>query len=891
MSIFAKFRGSLSAPRKRKTARSSGVADFFQSSRIVAAFIFFVTVVAIVGISFVGIHAVNLPVLPNQIASTRIVASESFSYQSAEKTRLAREQIRNRVPRVYRLDYGELRRFESAIQALLRDLEKLDIEHPRDAARAAAPGDEADDADADAAPATPDGKQAGAEPPRAAAASGTATADTTTAASAAPVKPARPRPPPDSPERRAALAAIVDAFNARGPYHAGINDIRTLLNYGDAAARRTLVESALVVLRSLHQEGIHDESPLFAAPGAPGTVTVFRISRPGGASEQHTVQSLEAAERFLRINLETPGTDSRILLALFRIFHNGLNPNLVFDTDASDRLQEETLKNLQPVTVQVERGQTIVEPGIRVTPEQYEMLEAHRHYLYEHGGADTIEALEFFRRVLFVLAMVIACVVYIRIEDRETLQNNGRLALLALVVIANLGLIRFTYWLSELPYFIQNSSIASLLPYVAPTAIAALLVAILIDTGSAIFMALLVSIFTSVIFGNRLDLLVVTFLASMVGIFFCQQVRRRGSVVRAATLGGLTVAVFALLLGIIDQQPILRAPFTVPAQMLAGLCNGLLTGIIVAGILPVIEGLFKRTTDITLLELTDFNHPLLRFMQMEAPGTYHHSLVVAQLSENAAAAIGANPLLARVCALFHDIGKTGKPEYFTENQRDRANPHDESNPSLSALIIKAHVKDGVDLALKHKLPRAVIDVIQQHHGTTLIRFFLQRALNQTRLQSATSFPFAASGATLSPLPPGGSKPPLPASGSKPSLPATPTPLRPEHLKVIETTYRYDGPRPRFKESAIIHLADSVEAASRSLRRVTPQHLGELIDHIFEERLQDGQLDECPLTLAELAKIKDSFARTLLNMLHSRVAYPPADAGQKPSPPSAPADAA
>ena len=183
MSIFAKFRGNLSAPRKRKTARSSGVADFFQSSRIVAAFIFFVTVVAIVGISFVGIHAVNLPVLPNQIASTRIVASESFSYQSAEKTRLAREQIRNRVPRVYRLDYGELRRFESAIQTLLRDLEKLDIEHPRDAARAAAPGDEAEDADGTAAT---DGKQADTESSSNSATADTATTDTGAAASAAP---------------------------------------------------------------------------------------------------------------------------------------------------------------------------------------------------------------------------------------------------------------------------------------------------------------------------------------------------------------------------------------------------------------------------------------------------------------------------------------------------------------------------------------------------------------------------------------------------------------------------------------------------------------------------------------------------------------------------------
>jgi putative nucleotidyltransferase with HDIG domain len=234
---------------------------------------------------------------------------------------------------------------------------------------------------------------------------------------------------------------------------------------------------------------------------------------------------------------------------------------------------------------------------------------------------------------------------------------------------------------------------------------------------------------------------------------------------------------------------------------------------------------------------------------MEAPGTYHHSLVVAQLAENAANAIGANPLLARVCALFHDIGKTKKPEYFTENQRERTNPHDENNPSLSALIIKAHVKDGIDLALKHRLPRAVIDVIQQHHGTTLIRFFFQRAVNDSRLVSASN-------------------------------PSFTRPIEPQ--KVCETTYRYDGPRPQFKESAIIHLADGVEAASRSMRKITPQHLGELIDQIFRDRIEDSQLDEAPLTFEELSKIRSSFTFTLLNMLHSRVGYAPADEADAPA---------
>jgi len=377
-------------------------------------------------------------------------------------------------------------------------------------------------------------------------------------------------------------------------------------------------------------------------------------------------------------------------------------------------------------------------------------------------------------------------------------------------------------------------------------------------------MALFVSIFTSVIYGNRLDLLVLTFLASMVGIFACRAIRQRSRVVRAAGLGGLSVACFALLIGFADQLP----AGTVVQQMAAGLGTGLVTGVAVAGLLPVLEALFKRTTDITLLELTDYNHPLLHQMQMEAPGTYHHSLVVANLAENAANAVGANPLLCRVCSLFHDIGKTTKPEFFAENQREGANPHNEHNPSFSALIIKSHVKSGVDLALKHRLPRTVVEVIQQHHGTTLIQYFYQRARSGEGRAGAAH-------------PAGGSTPPLPGVSREPFPPGAEPP-------VCETTYRYDGPKPQFKESAIIMLADGVEAATRSLRRVTPQHLGELIDQIFRSRVEDGQLDEAPVTLAELSQVKSSFNFTLLNMLHARVAYPPAaEAGEAKNGPKKP----
>ena len=783
-------------PPRRKTAQVSGTMEFFETSRLVAGLIFVVTVAAIVLISFVGVNTASLPVLPNQYATVRIVASAPFSYESAEKKRVALEQIKNRIPPVYRIELDSLRQFETHVRELLAQLDKIEREYP-------------------------------------------ATIPSIT--------------------RQNALTELTDTFNAKGGYRTSPDDINALLAAGDSKTRFNLVENGLVALREIYSQGIQDERLLgnSSSMGGASTVTVFQVKKPEGEISQRSVQSLEDALTFLRINLAAEGNGRETALALYRIFRNGVKPNLAHDANATRAAQNDAVKNFKPVVVNVDQGQTIIEPGTRVTAEQYEMLEAHRAYVLEHKDTPFNEGMQLFGRILLVLAMVMASAIYIRLEDHETLQSNGRLGLLALVVIINLALVRLTYWLGGLSYFMSDTTAASLLPYCAPTALAAIIVAILIDTGSAMFMALFISIFTSIIYGQRVDLLVLTFLASMVAISSCQQIRQRGKIVSAAGLGGLTVAGFALLIGFIDQFPFL----TVVKQMAAGLGTGILTGVIVAGLLPILEGLFKRTTDITLLELTDFNHPMLRLMQMEAPGTYHHSLVVAQLAENAANAIGANPLVARVCAMFHDIGKTKKPEYFTENQRDRLNPHDENNPSLSALIIKAHVKDGVDLALKHKLPRMVVDVIQQHHGTTLIRYFFQRALQEKR---ATSNLGHTNPAILR-------VPTQAATDNRDSLSGNTAPgLDP--VRPCESTYRYDGPRPQFKESAIIHLADAVEAASRSMRKVTPQHLGELIDQVFRERIEDGQLEEAPVTFEELSKIKSSFTFTLLNMLHSRVSY-------------------
>lgn len=803
--------GGLSARRAGHAAPAmvSGMGEFLVRSRLVAALIFVVTVAAIVLISSAGISTLNLPVLPNQIATARVTALTSFSYDSAEKTRAAREQFLNRVPPVYRLESAPLRLFETAAQMLLNQLAAFETAHPG------------------AAPALINHR-------------------------------------PD-------LAAIADTFNSHSAsYHVTAEDVAGVLAAGDAKTRAMIFANGLATLRDLYAEGVTDSA---LGNLSPGNAVVIQIARPGGTVAQRPVQSMEDALTLLRVSLATEGVTRPAAQAVFRLFRYGLTANVVFDQAATQARQRAAVRTIQPVTVNVVRGQTIIEPGDRVTPEQHEMFMAHRQYVRSHSDTDIQEGLTLFGRVLLVLAMVLASLIYIRIEDPETLRSNVRCGLLALVVIVNLALVRANYSLGGAEFFVRDGSWASTLPYVAPTAFAPLIVAILIDAGSGIFMALLISIFTGVIYGNRLDLLVLTFLASLVTIYFGRDARRRGRLVRAAGMGGLTVAAFAALIGFADQT----AFDTLLRQMIAGLGTGVLTGIGVVGLLPVLEWLFKRTTDITLLELTDYNHPLLRRMQLEAPGTYHHSLVVAQLSENASNAVGANPLLARVCALFHDVGKTANAAFFGENQRDRADPHTDRDPAESARIIKQHVPDGVELAQKHRLPRAVRDVIQQHHGTTLVRYFYQRAVDQSRppfVRPPSARKAPAEGAEP-PAVPGRAEAAQPARGGDPAGGA------PDAAPALpEGSFRYDGPKPQFKESAIISLADGVEAASRSLRQVDAGQLHELINRIVASRIAEGQLDEAPLTLEEITRIKNSFQFTLLNMLHARVAYPPS--GQPPA---------
>jgi putative nucleotidyltransferase with HDIG domain len=357
-----------------------------------------------------------------------------------------------------------------------------------------------------------------------------------------------------------------------------------------------------------------------------------------------------------------------------------------------------------------------------------------------------------------------------------------------------------------------------------------------------------VSLWGSLLIG-RIDpvFLVISLITGFIAVFVTLQVRRRSRLVRAGVYVGLATWILAAAFGQIGPISLFPGETDwrmVGWQSLAAFATGIATAVVVSGILPMLEHAFKITTEISWLEMSDLNHPLLKRLSLEAPGTYHHSLAVANLAEAAAEKVGANPTVCRVASYFHDIGKLVKPQYFTENAPPGHNPHDDLTPTMSALIIIAHVKEGVDLALKNKLNPEIVDIIGQHHGTSTVSYFLQVALQQQE--------DARLGGKIMNM-------------REDDIP-----------EVSEESFRYPGPRPQTKEAALVSLADAIESASRSLERPTPQRIDDLVRNIVKSRLEEGQLDEAPLTLAEMWAAAESFRFSLVNMLHARIAYPRRD---------------
>ncbi len=369
--------------------------------------------------------------------------------------------------------------------------------------------------------------------------------------------------------------------------------------------------------------------------------------------------------------------------------------------------------------------------------------------------------------------------------------------------------------------------------FMLPLALTPMLSAILLGSLPAAVAAVWTAMAAAILADYSLPVFITGAFQGLLVVGCARRARTRLAIFRLGLLAGLAGMACALGFGLAAHQLgeiLLR-------NCLFSLVGGLLAALATLLLLPLLELVFNISTDISLLELADMEHPLLKRLAIEAPGTYQHSLMVANLAQAGALAVGGNALRARIAAYFHDIGKLVKPDFFAENIQFRGNPHDDLTPRMSCLVIISHVKEGVNLALRHKLPQPVLDGIEQHHGTGMVSFFYHKA----------------------------------ASNAPDAGQALPEP----------DDFRYPGPKPRALETAVLCLADSIEAASRSLAKITPSSIEGLVRDIMEERLRDGQLDACDLTMAELKQLQRAFVFTLTNMLHGRISYPTDENRNKP----------
>ena len=468
------------------------------------------------------------------------------------------------------------------------------------------------------------------------------------------------------------------------------------------------------------------------------------------------------------------------------------------------------------------RGTLLVPPGSKITEEYLDILHAQYDQIERQVRLpERIVRLITVLLLLIVLSGLIGC--YLVRNERRLASNVGRLSVYLIAVTTSIVLSRllsFDHWRAE----------------VVPLLCTVMILAIAYNQVLAALTGFTMTLVLTLAIGGDVGNFVVLMSAIAASIVPLNQVSNRMKLVKVGFVAAVTYLLVSFGTGVLETQQLSQLwadnnhRFFLNGLRGAGWC--FLSGFLVSGSLPFIENLFGVVTDISLLELSDVSHPLLQELIQKAPGTYSHSNGVATIAETAADAIGANGLLCRVGAYYHDIGKMTKPHYFVENMTaGQTSRHESLNPAMSALIIIGHVKDGVELGHQHNLPEPLIDFIEQHHGTTLVEYFFHAATKQAESQ-------------------------------------------PDHrFDVQESAFRYPGPKPQTREAAVLMVADAVEGASRTLAEPTPKRIETLVHEIAMKRLLDGQFDESSLTLSELEVIEESLTKSLIGIHHGRIKYP------------------
>jgi putative nucleotidyltransferase with HDIG domain len=536
--------------------------------------------------------------------------------------------------------------------------------------------------------------------------------------------------------------------------------------------------------------------------------------------------SLRAARHELELRiLNLPGWSQEQRSALVAAVLPLVRPNVVLDQTATATSREADANKIPPVVISLKRNQVIAREGDTVTPAMLAQLAAMK--TTGHAGRPWHNLLG-----LLMIVFAVYWAVWKFTEHRSTafvlsLSKTRAFALVGSAIVVETALMRVGFTLSN---SVANGMKTApfndpiLWNFAIPFAAGSLLVVMLVDTQLAFLTGIVAALFAGMLAPTGIQQSLYAMISCAAAVYGIGRYRERQSVTLAGLFVGVVNAAMALALIAYAEQP-----FTLKAILLAAGCGfvgGLLTAIFAAGGLPVNESLFGILTDVKLLELSNADLPVLGQLALRAPGTNQHSHAVGQLAEDACRAVGANPLLARIGALYHDIGKVAAPEYFVENQQGE-NPHDHMRPSQSARIITSHVTYGAKLAKEIYLPKKIADFIPQHHGTRTLHFFLRKAQSQAK--------------------PG---------------------------EVIdEKDFRYPGPKPQFKEAAIMMLADSCEAAARSLARPDPENIRSIVVKIVDAVISDGQLDECDLTLQEITIIREAIISALTAIYHARIDYP------------------
>ncbi|MBV8487149.1 MAG: HDIG domain-containing protein, partial [Planctomycetaceae bacterium] len=507
-------------------------------------------------------------------------------------------------------------------------------------------------------------------------------------------------------------------------------------------------------------------------------------------------------------------TAPRIGEVLFQLVADRIDerPTLTYEPEVTARLRDQARSKVEERYDTFSRGDVLVEQGQSIGEEQLILLRM------EHEQArESLSLMDRVRRGLGVLGLVAALFLltshYVYWHEPKIASNLRHVATSCGLIVLSLAVVR------SLANQTWNAE-------VVPVAIGAMVLAIAYNPNFSLIATFGLSVLTCIALGGGLGLFMVVMGGTAAGVLALHEVRTRTKLIKVGATAALGYMSLTWATGLWEHQPIelIRSDGFWRAGW------GLMAGFFLGGSLPFLENAFGIVTGISLLELGDNTHPLLQELIRRAPGTHNHSITVGALAEAAAERIGANALLVRIGAYFHDIGKMLKPHYFVENQFGSANRHANLAPAMSTLIIIGHVKDGVDLGRQHHLPEPIIDLIEQHHGTTLVEYFFHEANRRCG-------------------------------------------ANPDGSVVAESAFRYPGPKPQTREAAILMMADCVESASRTLSEPTPSRLEGLASELIDKRLRDGQFDECGLTLREIAEIRDSLIKSLIGIYHGRVKYP------------------